>query len=380
MKQKQEKICPLPPRFPALEGLRVLLILVIVYFHGYPLFGSPEPGTVELYFRSYGGVLGNQGFFFLSGFLMAHRYRDRIRTGGLEFPGFLKKRLLAIYPLYFITVWVGVLLSLAWSGFDNVNFSSVTLDLLMLSTGWFGALTRYNSPLWFVSVLMQCYLLFYGLCYLARRTRRGDIYGFVGAVLLGLAMVLGIWQFPVANVQTGQGLLGFFSGCLLYYAYQGSTAAKRRREALAGALLLAGALALAAWKGMKVLDGGNGAMLFYTWLFAPGILLLCLECRAVIRVLGSRAFRWLGSLSLSIFMWHYLVYDFFYWGLYQRGNFFNSGPPLLRAGAYLAVLTPICLLSRELVERRLTAWLKKRVFPVPEEAPASGDTSLTPSR
>lgn len=233
MKQKQEKICPLPPRFPALEGLRVLLILVIVYFHGYPLFGSPEPGTVELYFRSYGGVLGNQGFFFLSGFLMAHRYRDRIRRGELELPAFLQRRLLAIYPLYFITVWVGVFLSLAWSGFDNVNFSSVTLDLLMLSTGWFGSLTRYNSPLWFVSVLMQCYLLFYGLCYLARRTRRGDIYGFVGAVLLGLAMVLGIWQFPVANVQTGQGLLGFFSGCLLYCAYQGSTAAKRRREALA---------------------------------------------------------------------------------------------------------------------------------------------------
>lgn len=82
MKQKQEKICPLPPRFPALEGLRVLLILVIVYFHGYPLFGVPGAGDMELYFRSYGGVLGNQGFFFLSGFLMAHRYRDRIRPGG----------------------------------------------------------------------------------------------------------------------------------------------------------------------------------------------------------------------------------------------------------------------------------------------------------
>ena len=63
MKQKQEKICPLPPRFPALEGLRVLLILVIVYFHGYPLFGSPEPGPWSSISAAMGEFWATRGSF-----------------------------------------------------------------------------------------------------------------------------------------------------------------------------------------------------------------------------------------------------------------------------------------------------------------------------
>ena len=74
--------------FPALSGLRFVLIMIIVYYHGWPLFGGASPGAVERLLRQFGGGVGNQTFFMLSGFLMTCHYKQRIVDKKAEFPSY----------------------------------------------------------------------------------------------------------------------------------------------------------------------------------------------------------------------------------------------------------------------------------------------------
>lgn len=348
-------------RFPGLAGLRFLFILVIVYFHAYSLIGSSEPGRVALFFRNYGGTLGNQLFFTLSGFLIAHSYQRAILDGAMDFPSFFKRRLLSLYPLYFIAVCVGIGLSFLWSGFDYVNFKNVILDLLMLSTGWFGTLQRYNSPLWFACVIMQCYLVFYALCCFSRKNPRRVIYGYGLLALLGYSMMVGIWQGPLNNWWTGQGVHSFFLGCLLHAFYMSASKVVCRRATYIGFVLLLISLVLSIPVGFQRVIGDS--FLYFTLLVSPTVLLLCLEQPFVVRILGSRLFSWLGSLSTAIFMCHYLLYDLLYWGFYQYGRFFNGYSPLVRTGVYFTLLFLLCILSHILVEQKLGKYLRSKIFP-----------------
>ena len=99
--EKRNKILPgdinLRSNFPGLTGLKFLLALIIVYYHTWPLIGAAEPNAVGAFFRNFGGLIGNQTFFTLSGFLMAYHYLDILLSGKKDFPSFLKGRLVKLY-------------------------------------------------------------------------------------------------------------------------------------------------------------------------------------------------------------------------------------------------------------------------------------------
>jgi len=173
--------------YPSLAGVRFLFIMMIVFYHCWPMAGALQPGKVAIFFRANGGNWGNYMFFMISGFLMTVHYKDKLSDKKTEMPlhVFLLKRLLKLYPLYFITMCASIAFNLCSSGFTYVNFKEVALNTLMISTGYVEELNQYNSPQWFACVLMLCYVLFYVLCYLARKNKRLFTYG---SVLLALGI------------------------------------------------------------------------------------------------------------------------------------------------------------------------------------------------
>lgn len=97
-------------------------------------------------------------FMMLSGFVLTAAFYDRAKRKQLpSFRSFIIKRLVKIYPLYF----VGMLFMM---GLDKFHISPkiAAADFLMLQSwvpdnNWFFSA---NAPLWFVSDLMLCYCLF----------------------------------------------------------------------------------------------------------------------------------------------------------------------------------------------------------------------------
>ncbi|MCK2237453.1 MULTISPECIES: acyltransferase [unclassified Crossiella] len=81
-------------RFPALDGVRAIAALLVVFFH------NDGPGLLQ-------GWLGVQVFFVLSGFLITTLLlREHSRTGRINLPSFYRRRAFRILPVYFVVLFL----------------------------------------------------------------------------------------------------------------------------------------------------------------------------------------------------------------------------------------------------------------------------------
>jgi peptidoglycan/LPS O-acetylase OafA/YrhL len=81
-------------RFDALDGLRAIAAVIVVFFH----FGGPSTGFLS-------GWIGVHIFFVVSGFLITTRMlRERDRTGRISLRNFYLRRIFRIMPLYYFAL------------------------------------------------------------------------------------------------------------------------------------------------------------------------------------------------------------------------------------------------------------------------------------
>jgi peptidoglycan/LPS O-acetylase OafA/YrhL len=93
---------------PALDGLRALAILLVIPHNG-DNFAHVARALVPLALVAHAGWIGVQLFFVLSGFLITGNLIDSRRASNY-FSAFYARRVLRIFPLYFTTLIVGLLL------------------------------------------------------------------------------------------------------------------------------------------------------------------------------------------------------------------------------------------------------------------------------
>ena len=102
--------------WPQLDGLRAMAFLMVFLEHQSPLFITPEMATIPgilplviLINRSMRwGWLGVDIFFVLSAFLITTLLlRERSHFGSISFPRFFLRRILRIWPLYFLIILLG---------------------------------------------------------------------------------------------------------------------------------------------------------------------------------------------------------------------------------------------------------------------------------
>ena len=102
-----------PIHFPDLDGLRAIAALAVILYH--VCEWVPFPATITwdrvrylLSFAEHGGELGVLFFFVLSGFLITYLMLvESERTGRLHIGRFYLRRVLRIWPLYFLTLVAG---------------------------------------------------------------------------------------------------------------------------------------------------------------------------------------------------------------------------------------------------------------------------------
>ncbi|MFN8612492.1 MAG: acyltransferase [Vulcanimicrobiota bacterium] len=202
---------------PNLDGLRSLAALAVVLGHSHAFFQPGQaylpPGWVEdAFFRQ--ASLGVQFFFVLSGFLITRIALAQMDSSeGFRLGRFWLRRVLRIWPVYFLVVALSWLLARFAGPFFNMAYNQWPLVLCFLENFDLMAVVRGQhapgfvvSVLWSVSIEEQFYFL-YPLLLLAL-PRRAYVWLF-GLVVLGA----GTYKMSVLNTDPLAAQFSTFSAC-----------------------------------------------------------------------------------------------------------------------------------------------------------------------
>ena len=157
---------------PELDALRFFAFMAVFLHHlipdnraAAPQFFSHFPWLLQpVSTLSRAGAFGLPLFFLLSAFLIAELLMaEREKTGTIHIKAFMIRRILRIWPLYYIALGVGFLLALHHHhSHDQIFFIASCAIFLGNWSSLFNAIPWENpfGPLWSISVEEQFYLLF----------------------------------------------------------------------------------------------------------------------------------------------------------------------------------------------------------------------------
>lgn len=199
--------------YPALDGLRGVAILLVVFLHNF--------GFMNYFFF---GWLGVDLFFVLSGFLITEILLDTVNK-----PNFLRnfymRRVLRIFPLYYLVLIICLLILPSF--LTHLDFGYYTSNQFWLWTYFQNWLFAFKTPYgdkillhtWSLAVEEQFYLVWPATILLIRRPK--ILLGIVLFVLVGVGIARYIiWDFKIedlaySSLYTFTRIDGICIGCIL---------------------------------------------------------------------------------------------------------------------------------------------------------------------
>lgn len=299
-----------PPRhLDALTGIRGIAAWGVVLYHIRLSLTAllPEPVIAALG----KGYLAVDLFFILSGFVIWYNYAARLRGGGWhEVRLFLWRRFARVWPLHgailgAFVVFAALLLA---TGRDASGYplAELPLHILLIQNWGLTGELAWNHPAWSISTEFAAYLLFPLLVFAAQWERLPAWALLMLAALLAVVLHLlfaltGRDTLGSDIAQTGlwRCLAGFAMGVILCLLRE------RWRDAPHGGVLAA--LACAGIAGTAWLFGLPET----AWVpaaFFTGLLALALGKGPLVRLLGGKALTWLGEVSYSTYLGHFLLF------------------------------------------------------------------------
>lgn len=300
-------------RISSLDGLKGIacILIAFVYHHGIQGLSGARWMAV--------GKIGNRCvelFFILSGFCMAMAYNEKINT--ISAKEFIIRRTRKIMPLYWITLIVAFFmhkLCLAQSehiiqiaGNYTVNLYTGVLAVLGMKTGWMMWNGTYNGPAWFVCVLLLCYLLYFIIAKVCFGRR--ELYLLMFSIWFAIGMLGNIyhWNIPFLFESTCRGYMSFSMGLLMFEIYDGinkDNIKLKQKIAIFNSLILLSVCILSYYFGSeRVLGNEHFAYVMVIW---PCVVFVVLFSNTINKILSGRIFQYLGTISMSIFLWHWSV-------------------------------------------------------------------------
>jgi peptidoglycan/LPS O-acetylase OafA/YrhL len=307
---------PATPRadLPALTGIRGLAAWFVVLYH-VRLGPLPYlPGWANLALAK--GYLAVDLFFMLSGFVLWLNYSDRLRRDGMKaVPKYLARRVARVWPLHLFMLALTVVFAAGLAATGKLNpdhypWAELPLHVLLVHNWGFTHALTWNDPSWSISGEAAAYLIFPLIVVAGDWRSRSPAWAIAGLLLLALllAAVMG-WNgaFILDRDIPRFGLLRaateFSMGTILCALWRRWCPAPRRTAALAAALM-AGAVLLA--------FAAAAPETLVVPLFLAGLLLaVALTADHRFNPLASRPVHYLGEISYSTYLVHFLLYILF---------------------------------------------------------------------
>ncbi|WP_394616121.1 acyltransferase family protein [Lentzea sp. JNUCC 0626] len=339
-------------RFPALDGLRAIAAVLVVFFH----YGGPD------WLQGWAGV---QMFFVLSGFLITTlMLREERRSGRISLSEFYLRRAFRILPVYFVILLVTVVASLLYGTFVS-NGIGPALKHFLTFTNEFADASPYGQS-WSLGIEQKFYLVWplvaiaLGTVVLRRRA---------GAAALGMLLALVLVNFTTAHSNPGWPLHYFsiLTGVVLAIALhspRGFALLRPLTNPIAQLIVSCGFVAV--HLGVKpmsgFLDGINGipghVLVIPVYALATAVLLTAMIAPGPMTAfLSTKPMQFVGERSYSLYLVQTIAATivWFFWpalsGLGQ--SFVVTGVGLALASVlYATVEIPMINLGRRVITRQ----------------------------
>lgn len=346
------------PYIPALDGVRAIAVLLVVWSHFPYVAGS----AVSLSIWKVGqalrtGYVGVDLFFVLSGFLITRILLNEMkRTGTISYRNFFIKRVLRIFPIYYLCVAVFAL-CFAWNG-------ELLFSLLSYTFNWYKPFHVESIALehtWSLSVEEQFYLLWPPLIALLPHRLRGMTTGLlIPALSIAVALAISTHYESslAANIiymSTATRMISLSLGAYLAVVEFSGMPLKTWQSV---SILVAGAAVLLldnVARGVHVIGPGG----FYWSIALVGYATLCCGAVAVVVFSGGKIvttvkqfltlkpLRYIGKISYGLYLYHLFILFLLNIAPYQTES---TGTSFWRLAAAVILTFGVAHLSYQYIE------------------------------
>ena len=225
--------------------------------------------------------------------------------GGGTLSSFYLKRYMRLFPLLLSSVVVYDVLAALYKSSYEVPFMGKDISLwgsiatvLGIQSGWASKNPYINNPLWYISVLLLCYVVFYFIVYISKRINVPYVYGFIIMVFIGLGINSYKMDYMFLNSYSARGYYAFFGGLLLAH-FTSEKVIKYRHYLLCIAIILS--LTYMIVKHTAFMSPGIKYTM--TFLYFPALIIL-FKAPLINRLLSFRFVECMGSVSFNVYVWH----------------------------------------------------------------------------
>ena len=188
-----------------LSTLKFISSFIIAFVYHYIHFPAKNGVPFANLFKwsySKGGILVEL-FFMLSGFGMFLGYGDKIIKRELTFKQYIMKRILKLYPLFFLTTILITILEI-WHKhltgktfiYDYFDCWHFFMNLILCQDGIFGTEFSFNAPSWCISICFILYIIHFAVMYFSKE-KINAIYSYIILTFIGLSIISMGWNYYI---------------------------------------------------------------------------------------------------------------------------------------------------------------------------------------
>lgn len=284
-----------------LDALKIFATLGIVFHHYQQDFGVRFKE-----FNFYGGLfdfgLLVELFFMISGFLLRYNDDNEDKDYILKFT----KKIIRLWPMAAISsafvIFLGfeskILLG-KWYEEISVSIWNWFISIFLLFQGnAFGDVYGLNNPVWYLCVLLICYVIYYFICFRCCNITIERIF-FILMIFVGSGIIQYGISLPFATIQNGRGYVAFFIGVILCDVCRNISQKKVLLCATIGGGFFMGLLIFA----YETVNANLRMIL--NFVIYPTIIVWAVCLEFVNRICNNKIINFFGKTSYEVYIWHY---------------------------------------------------------------------------
>jgi len=311
------------------------------------------------------GAIAMTGFFMLSGYslyLSSHR-KDLNNIG--EIKNFYIKRFISVFPIYYVTAIVFVILIGKESLIENILLAPISfLGLQSIYSGTFSI--SHVGGTWFISCITVCYLVYPFMQNVIKQL------GYKGnCILIAICAFILLYSpffqygFNLPNIYDNPliRLLEFTIGISianLNFKYSN----KLINFLQSKASLIIGTLGMFMFVNVALyLHIGNGFYMLYDWIVLPAFVMIIMSSGKLnfSKISRNKTILYLSAISYDFFLAQFFLWDISRWIF--RNCCIESN--LLKITISLALCFAIAICMHEFIEKPVGRWLKLKLLTRP---------------